>query len=117
MAEFDNENDSLVTHILTLDKMLIEGLILANFSKQQIQRRSKKTNLSQFNSKFGTSRAVACTIYEDLQTTTAEDTSVQPHQSMRVDGSHTNLRWLLRSMMYLRKYLLADDFEAISNDC
>jgi hypothetical protein len=113
MAEFDNEDDSLVTHILTVDEMLIEGLILANFSEQQIERRSKKTNLGRFNSKFGASPAVVCTIYEDLQKTTAEDTSVQPHRSMRVNGSHANLRWLLRSMIYLRKYPLEDDFEAI----
>ena len=113
MTEFDNEDDSLVTHILTVDEMLIEGLILANFSEQQIERGSKKTNLGRFNSKFGASPAVVCTIYEDLQKTTAEDISVQPHRSMRVNGSHANLRWLLRSMIYLRKYPLEDDFEAI----
>lgn len=105
MAELDNEDDALSMHISTLDDMLIEGLMLANFTEKQIERCCKKTNLSRFNSKFGTSPAVVCAMYEDLQKTAL--------QSMRLDGSQENLRWLLRSMMYLRKYILEDDFEAI----
>ena len=96
MAEFDDEDDALLMHILTLDNMLIEGLmLLANFTEKQVERCCKNTNSSRFNSKFGASPAVICAIYKDLQKTTVEDNTMQPHQSMRLDGSQANLRWLL----------------------
>ena len=96
MAELDDKDDALSMHILTLDNMLIiESLMLANFTGKQVERCCENTNLSRFNSKFGVSPAVICAIYKDLQKTAVEDTTMQPHQSMRLDGSQANLRWLL----------------------
>ena len=111
----DNDllNDVLVTHILTELEMLTEGLLLANYSKQQMQRCGERTNRSRFNSKFGASPAVICTIYEDLQKSSAKDTNINPPRLMRMEGSRANLTWLLRSMIYLKKYPLEGDFETI----
>ena len=76
MAETDDE-ELLVTHILTEEEMLIEGLNTL-FSKEKIERCSESTNQKRFNSGFGASPAVICAIYEDLQKSTAQDTSVDP---------------------------------------
>ena len=95
MVELDDKDDALLMHILTFDNILIKGLMLANITEKQVERCCENTNLSRFNSKFGVSPAVICAIYKDLQKTAVEDTTMQPHQSMRLDGSQANLRWLL----------------------
>ena len=113
MADTDDE-ELLVTHVLTEEEMLIEGLN-TSFSEKKQERCSESTNQKRFNSRFGASPAVICTIYEDLQKSTAQDTSVNPPRSMRMQGSHANLIWLLQTMVYLKKYPLEDNFEAFFN--
>jgi hypothetical protein len=54
-----------------------------------------------------------CTIYEDLKTSTAEDTNTNPPRSMRLKGSKTNLKWFLRTVYYLRKYPTEDDIDRV----
>ena len=45
-----DDNDSLVTYILFENEALIHGLLLADYSKKQINRCSDETNQSRFNS-------------------------------------------------------------------
>ena len=109
--EDDDGNDLRVTHVLTKYEMLNEGLLLANYSEQKIGKCGETTNHCRFINKFGVSPTVMCNIYNDLQCSTAEDMSVNPPQSMRMNGSDENLKWLLRSMIYVKKYPLESDFE------
>ena len=39
-----SDDDLLVSHILTEDKVLVTGLLLADFDEQQIHRCSNQTN-------------------------------------------------------------------------
>mgnify|MGYP003316197501 CR=1 FL=1 len=106
-----DDDNSLVTHILTQNEALVHGLLLTDYSQAQIDKCRDETNWSRFNCKYGASPAVVCTIYEDLQKSSAEDRSVVSHRSMCLEGSVPNFNWLLRSMMYLWKYPLEDEFE------
>ena len=106
-----DDDDFLVSHILTEDEVLVTGLLFADFDEQQIHRCSDRTNRTRFNSKYGASPTVICTLYEDLQKSSAVDRSVVPHRIMRLEGSPENFKWLLRSMMYVKKYPLEDEFE------
>ena len=78
-----------VSHIVTEDEMLTEGLQIGNFTEVQIDQCSVKTNKERFKSKFGASPAVLCNIYEDLQTSSATDNTKSPPKPMRLEGSST----------------------------
>ena len=91
MNYLSDDDDSLVTHILTQNDALVHGLLLADYSQTQINRCSDETNRSRFNCKYGALPAVVCTIYEDLQKSSAEDKRVVPHRSMHLEGSIPNL--------------------------
>ena len=106
-----DDDDSLVTHTLTQNEALVHGLLLPDYSQAQIDKCRDETNQSRFNCKYGASPAVVCTIYEDLQKSSAENRSVVPHRSMHLEGSIPNFNWLLCSMMYLQKYPFEDKFE------
>ena len=45
-----DDDDSVVKHILSENEALIHGLLLADYSKKQINRCSDETNQSRFNS-------------------------------------------------------------------
>ena len=62
-----DDNDSVVTHILSENEALVHCLLLADYSQKQINWCSDETHWSRFNSKYGASPAVVCTIYKDWQ--------------------------------------------------
>ena len=99
------DNTTPLTHVVTADDMLANGLLLANYSDQQINRCGEKKNRQRFNTNFGASPAVLCTIYKDLQEVNNE--------FIQLEGSTANLKWFLRTILYLRRYPIEDDFETI----
>jgi hypothetical protein len=52
-----------------------------------------------------------CKVYIDLQRSDAEDVTMNPPISMRLVGSETNFKWFLRTIYYLRKYPIEEDFK------
>ena len=58
----DDDNDEVVTHTVAENEMFNSGLLLAGYTKQQLQRCKQKTNRYRFNATFGASPAVLCTI-------------------------------------------------------
>jgi len=98
-------------HIVTVDVMQYQGLIMSGFKDRQLRRAKKRANKFRFNSAFGASPAVLCTIYEDLKNSTAVDTAHDPPRPMALKPSHINFKWFLRAVLYLRKYPTEDDFE------
>ena len=97
----EDEDEEQVTHVITKGEMLTKGLFIANFTQKRVDRCCTKTNHQRFNSKFGASLVVLCTSYKDLQKSEAEDTTVEPPKSMRLEGSAANLKWFLRAIIYL----------------
>ena len=98
-------------HIVTVGVMQYHGLCLSGLSEQQLRRAKDKTNKFRFNSAFGASPAVLCSIYEDLSNSTAFDDEHDPPRPMRLKASKINFKWFLRTVLYLRKYPTEDDFE------
>ena len=43
-------------------------------------------------------------MYEDIQTSDAQDKTKNPPRLMRLKGSKTNLKWFLRTVYYMRNY-------------
>ena len=70
-----------------------------------------ESNKRRFKTSFGVSPATMCKIYIDLQRSDVEDTTTNPPTSMRLVGSETNFKWFLRTVYYLRKYPIEEDFE------
>ena len=71
MIEIDHDSNSdedeeQVTHVIAEGEMLTKGLLIANYTKTRVDQCCAKTNYLRFNSKFGASPAVLCTIYKDL---------------------------------------------------
>ena len=62
-----DDDDSLVTHILSENEALVHGLLLADYSQKQINWCSDETHWSRFNSKYGALLAVVCIICEEIQ--------------------------------------------------
>jgi hypothetical protein len=106
-----NIENSQVTHIVTPEDMLKEGLLTVKYDEKQLQRCCDETNQGRFKDSFGVLPATICKIYEDLQNSNAEDKSTNPPRSMRLKGSKNNLKWFLRTIYYLRKYPTENDIE------
>ena len=98
-------------HIVTVGVMQYHGLRLSGLSERQLRRAKDKTNKFRFNSAFGALPAVLCSIYEDLNNSTAFDDKYDPPRPMRLKASKINFTWFLRTVLYLRKYPTEDDFE------
>ena len=106
MAEIDHDSNSdedeeQVTHVITEGEMLMKSLFITNYTQKRVDQCCAKTNHQRFNSKFGASPAVLCTIYKDLHNSEAEDKTVEPTKSMHVEGSAANLKWFLGTISYL----------------
>jgi hypothetical protein len=93
--------------------MMSLGLLTVHYDEEQLRRCGDKTNQYRFKITFGVTPITMCTIYEDLQTSTAEDTNTNPPRSMRLKGSKTNLKSFLRTAYYLRKYPTEDDIDRV----
>ena len=99
--DFDTIN---VTHIVTPDEILVIGLHVGGYSEKQIEKSKLATNNYRFKITYGVTQLTLVTIYEDLQKTTAEDTTTNPPQWMGVKGSDLNLKWLFWAFYYLQNY-------------
>jgi hypothetical protein len=114
MAELNSDNDNdfdhLVTHVVMYDEMLQTGLLIANFKETQILRSTEVLNITRFKQNYWVLPPFCCTIYEDLQKSAAVDNSSIPPMIMRLTGSHTNFKWFLGALYYLKKYPLEIDF-------
>ena len=98
------QSDGLVTHVVTIHRMLQFGLELF-YSTDRINRALAITNISRFNIKFGIQPVTACTVYEDLQKTNID--------ASRIDSpDDTTLKHFLMSLYYLRKYPTEDEMES-----
>jgi hypothetical protein len=102
-----------LTHIVTDEEIMMLGLLTVKYDEEQLRRCGDKTNQYRFKVTFGVTPTTMCRIYEDLQTSTAEDTSTNPPRSMRLKGTLTNLKWYLRTVYYLRKYPTEDDIDRV----
>jgi hypothetical protein len=105
------ENDPAVTHVVREEEMLQTGLLVVRYAENMLNRCKIETNKRRFKTSFGVSPATMCKIYIDLQRSDAEDTTTNPPTSMRLVGSETNFKWFLRTVYYLRKYPIEEDFE------
>ena len=105
------ENDPAVTHVVREEEMLQTGLLVVRYAENMLNRCKIETNKRRFKTSFGVSPATMCKIYIDLQKSDAEDTTTNPPTSMRLVGSETNFKWFLRTVYYLRKYPIEEDFE------
>ena len=105
--------NSGLTHVVADDEILRLGLLTVKYDEEQLRRCGDKTNQYRFKATFGVTPTTMCRIYEDLQTSTAEDTTTNPPRSMRLKGSVTNLQWFLRTFYYLRKYPTEDDIDRV----
>lgn len=100
-------------HIIQEEEMMELGLLSVKYEEEQLKRCGIKTNQYRFKVTFGVSPTTMCRIYEDLQTSTAEDTDTNPPRPMRLKGSRINLQWFLRTIYYLRKYPTEDDIDRV----
>jgi hypothetical protein len=107
----DAENDAVVTHVVREEEMLRKGLLVVRYDENMLKRCKNETNKRRFKTSFGVSPATMCKIYIDLQRSDAEDATMNPPRSMRLVGSETNFNWFLRTIYYLRKYPIEEDFE------
>ena len=105
------ENDPAVTHIVREEEMMQKGLLVVRYDENMLNRCKIETNKRRFKTSFGVAPATMCKIYIGLQRSDAEDTTMNPPISMRLVGSETNFKWFLRTVYYLRKYPIEEDFE------
>jgi hypothetical protein len=80
--EIPTGNSVVITHIVTDADIMSLGLLTVKYDEEQLRRCGNKTNQYRFKVTFGVTPTTMCRIYEDLQTSTAEDTSTSPPQSM-----------------------------------
>ena len=99
-----NHDDELITHVVTVDEMFHIGLMVGGYTEKQVKRCGKKTNQYWFKITYGVSPKTMCTMYEDIQTSDAQDKTKNPPRLMRLKGSKTNLKWFLRTVYYMRNY-------------
>ena len=93
----EDERDALVTHIVTVQQILLVGLELFYKPDRIARVENLSTNIDRFNTKFGIQPVTACMLYEDLQKTNVDDARInQPDD--------TTLKFFLLSLHYLRKY-------------
>jgi hypothetical protein len=107
----DVENHPAVTHVVREEEMLQKGLLVVRYDENMLNRCKNKRNKRRFKTSFGVSPATMCKVYIDLQRSDAEDATMNPPISMRLVGSETNFKWFLRTIYYLRKYPIEEDFE------
>ena len=100
-------------HIIKEEEMMELRLLSVKYEEEQLKRCIIKTNQYRFKVTFGVSPTTMCRIYEDLQTSTAEDTDTNPPRPMRLKGSRINLQWFLRTIYYLRKYPTEDNIDRV----
>ena len=80
-------------HIIQGEEMMELGLLSIKYDEDQLKRCGMKTNQYRFKVMCGVLPTTMCRIYEDLQTSTAEDTDTNPPRPMRLKGSRINLKW------------------------
>jgi hypothetical protein len=100
----DDEEEDIVNHIVTMDRMLDRGLSLLYTDSRQ-GRASKSTNLDRFLKSFGVDVVTACKLYEHLQRTTIDEA--------RIIGCDRDLHFLLISLYFLRNYPTARQMESL----
>ena len=84
-----------ITHVLTVDEMLVEGLKLAGFD-EAIQARQPKSNLGDFTDRYGSSPTVLSIMWVDLQTST--------HPDAWVPTDKHKLEYFLVANHFLKQY-------------
>ena len=101
----DDERDGLVTHIVTVQHMLLVGLELFYKPDRIARVVNLSTNIDRFNTKFGVQPVTACMLYEDLQKTNIDDARID-------EPDKTTLKFFLISLYFLRKYPTEDILES-----
>jgi hypothetical protein len=92
-------------HVVAVKEMQYKGLRLRGYTKNKIKDANDDTNRDRFQSHYGISPWVCCTLYEDLQRTSLENAKI-------VNGNNTTLKWYLIALHFLRKYPTEDEREA-----
>lgn len=99
-SEEEDERNVYVEHIVTVDEMLIAGLIL-RFTQERIDRAKKATNIKRFAEKFGVMPLTACRVYQDLQ-----------RDKFLENATEVDLRFFLIALNYLATYPKMHDVES-----
>ena len=94
-----------MTFIITADEFLKIGIKLVSYTKRQIRRCKKKTNVERFVAHFGSIPCVCACIWEDLQTTEVEEAQVPVND--------LNVEYFLMAMYHLKRYVTESEREAI----
>jgi DDE superfamily endonuclease len=92
-------------HVVAVNEMQYKGLRLRGYKKKKIKQAPDATNRQRFQSHYGISPWVCCTLYEDLQRTALVDAKI-------VNGNNITLKWFLIALNFLRKYPTEDEREA-----
>ena len=111
--EWMNIENSSDIYIIQEEEMMKLRLLSVKYDKDQLKRCGIKTNQYLFKVTFDVLPTTICRIYDNLQTSTAEDTDTNPSQPMHLKGSKINLQWFLRTIYYLRKYLTEDNIDRV----
>ena len=72
--------------------MMELGLLSVKCNKEELNECEIKTNCYQCKVMFGVLPTTMCSIYQDLQTSTTEETDINQPQPMRLKGSKFNLQ-------------------------
>jgi hypothetical protein len=88
-------DETIEHHTIAVKEMQYKGLRLVGYTRTRIKRAADATNIERFQSHYGVSPAVCCTIYEDLQTTAVEEARIN-------NGSDISLKWFLIALHFLR---------------
>jgi len=83
----------------TPEQVLRIGLKTHGVTRQQMERRLKKTNIADFKSLYGTEPKVLAQIWDDLQTTDIDEAKIN---ATLHDGC--NLKYFLRACHFLMRY-------------
>jgi hypothetical protein len=103
MSDDEARDPPPISHIVTMEEMLIAGLALL-FSQGRIKRARGKTNLKRFNENFGVYPLTACHVYEHLQTTAIDAAKVD-------DAGPLHLQYYLVALYFLRLYPTRGELE------
>jgi DDE superfamily endonuclease len=101
-----SDESSIEHHIIAVKEMQYKGLRLVGYTRTRIKRAADATNIERYQSHYGVSPGVCCTIYEDLQITAVEEARIN-------NGSDTTLKWFLIALHFLRRYPTEDEREAL----
>jgi hypothetical protein len=104
MSEVSGEADPpAISHIVTVGEMLDAGVKLC-YTEARAKRAKRETNTERFFESFGVMAKTACSIYEDLQTTSVA--------SARVNNANSSeLSYFLIGLYFLRNYPTREDLE------